>query len=908
MLGMTTFRAALLFVVACMLANGQLTPAPTSSVTPTYTPGFTPSTSVSTTRTPSSSPAAVRCSSCVSTPVSFTGNFQYYQVPNDVNELELHMWGAGGWVCYWCSYTAGSGAYVRGVLPVTGGEVLRLVIGASGSWLYNNADSRFTEQAGGAGCYTICTGCVYTCGGGFTAVQRLNATSGKYVPIAVAGGGGGAAYYAPATPICPASAANDNSSIPNLIATGSGGGGWTSGTGGYEGGTSGTSRRSSLLDSFGSEGACGSSFGPTGASPYQPTWQAGANDQHGYMVVVQLGTAPSVTPTRSVTGTPIYSVAPTVSTTATTTATGSATPTATPTATPSQMTRSDCCCTQMGASCASQMNYTGISGHWGTITVTTTSSPSSLGYSGPEWLFYIDIPPGTTKATFDTLSSVNSFDTVLTALEQCPRGTADTTSLGVLASNDDYSGTLSSIEISSPPARRLYILLDGYSARHFGSATLRWNLSVNCSLGTYPSPSWVASSLPLPQSCSNLPTVPSPSNSSIVCLSMSMTPSPSPPIRFPPGNNCSYSWQCTSKACRSGFCCDPSVADLQCLCGSNGACLVSLPGQSCALDGECSTGICKGGCCCNAPAASNDTCIACACGASAGKCIVASPIPASASPSAVPSTSRAATRSPSPTRTRTLTRTPTRSQTRSRSGVSPSRSRSPTKAAKAVAVKMEVGITGVPLDVLTSDTAAVVLRDNIACATDIDASDISLIDAYDGSTGTKKVFLPDDPVNRQITQPATCASGGVPANARQLQTVDETVSVLRLLAVVGPSNGDETAAATAIDTVSTAMSFGDFAPYLTAIVVEAAGRMVPVDISELRLTTSVDPDTIIIDTGDLSQPPPDTPTGNSNVALAAALCCACAGIIMVAAVVARHIRKSRRAKAAIAPATQQVLT
>jgi hypothetical protein len=105
------------------------------------------------------------------TPViyNYTGAYQNYVVPAAVRNVLVFLWGAGGGIGL---VNGGGGAYVTGMLPVTPGETLRLIVGAGG---HRNVSS---DATGGNG-----IGFYY--GGGRSAIQRSN------TDIVVAGAGGG---------------------------------------------------------------------------------------------------------------------------------------------------------------------------------------------------------------------------------------------------------------------------------------------------------------------------------------------------------------------------------------------------------------------------------------------------------------------------------------------------------------------------------------------------------------------------------------------------------------------------------------------------------------------------------------------------------------------------------------------
>lgn len=122
-----------------------------------------------------------------------TGADQSFVVPVGVTEIYVKMWGAGGagGVSGGWSYGSpgGGGGCSVGVIPVTAGETLILVVGQGGQTNYaspgsynygrggtfsNNSDNRYAGQ-----------------GGGYTGIFRSSVTQGNAIMIAGGGGGGG---------------------------------------------------------------------------------------------------------------------------------------------------------------------------------------------------------------------------------------------------------------------------------------------------------------------------------------------------------------------------------------------------------------------------------------------------------------------------------------------------------------------------------------------------------------------------------------------------------------------------------------------------------------------------------------------------------------------------------------------
>jgi hypothetical protein len=115
---------------------------------------------------------------------TFTGSDQSYVVPSGVTSLEVYMWGAGGGGGL--SGNGGAGCYVQGILTVTPGETLTIVVGQGGA----NKQRAFANPYGGGGkgggpdngrADTPASQ-----GGGRSAIRR----SGVDIVTAGAGGGG----------------------------------------------------------------------------------------------------------------------------------------------------------------------------------------------------------------------------------------------------------------------------------------------------------------------------------------------------------------------------------------------------------------------------------------------------------------------------------------------------------------------------------------------------------------------------------------------------------------------------------------------------------------------------------------------------------------------------------------------
>jgi hypothetical protein len=176
-----------------------------------------------------------------------TGNTQTYTVPNGVTQLKVTLYGAAGGVVWGTS--AAYGGETQGVISVTPGEVLTIIVGGVGS--PNNVLNGGAGGYGGGGAGGTST--VWDGGaGGGGASEILNGGT----VLAVAGGGGGGGYY-----------------------TSAGSGGGTTGGNGYSSGGSdgGSGGTQSGGGAGGGNGTAGSSLtGGTGGNNSRGGGSAGA--------------------------------------------------------------------------------------------------------------------------------------------------------------------------------------------------------------------------------------------------------------------------------------------------------------------------------------------------------------------------------------------------------------------------------------------------------------------------------------------------------------------------------------------------------------------------------------------------------------------------------------------------------
>ncbi len=112
---------------------------------------------------------------------AYTGANQTFAVPSRTTSITVYMWGAGGGGGY--SSAGGAGAYIQGILTVTPGSSIIIIVGGAGL-----TNSRVQTYGGGGGATN--TGNTCGSGGGRSAIQF---TAGTDV-VTVAGGGGGGYY------------------------------------------------------------------------------------------------------------------------------------------------------------------------------------------------------------------------------------------------------------------------------------------------------------------------------------------------------------------------------------------------------------------------------------------------------------------------------------------------------------------------------------------------------------------------------------------------------------------------------------------------------------------------------------------------------------------------------------------
>lgn len=187
------------------------------------------------------------------TTFTYTGSSQTYTVPGGVTSIIVYLWGAGGQGSATDPYAnyGGAGAFVQGVLSVTPGATLTIIVGQGGYVAYQN------PYGGGGRAYQADGKWYGSSGGGRSAIQI---TGGTDAVVAGGGGGhGGGAYGGAAT------------------FSGTAAGGWDGGTGfsglggsqtaGGAGGTTAPSAGSTGTSQNGGNGTT-SSYGGGGGGGY----------------------------------------------------------------------------------------------------------------------------------------------------------------------------------------------------------------------------------------------------------------------------------------------------------------------------------------------------------------------------------------------------------------------------------------------------------------------------------------------------------------------------------------------------------------------------------------------------------------------------------------------------------------
>lgn len=145
---------------------------------------------------------ALRVTQTYTQTFTYTGALQTFTVPSNVSTMSVYLWGAGGGGAYitggagFTSGSGGAGAMVQGVLAVTPGSTLYIVVGKAG--VFSDVNNQPDALGGGGmgyydGSLTGYTGIGTTgwgagSGGGRSAIQF---SSGGADQVVAGGGGGG---------------------------------------------------------------------------------------------------------------------------------------------------------------------------------------------------------------------------------------------------------------------------------------------------------------------------------------------------------------------------------------------------------------------------------------------------------------------------------------------------------------------------------------------------------------------------------------------------------------------------------------------------------------------------------------------------------------------------------------------
>jgi len=117
---------------------------------------------------------------------AYTGDYIYYSVPKNATGITFYMWGAGGGFVSNSAAYAGGGAFLTGILAISPGEQIRIIVGMGGKVSFSVFYSAGTDAQGGGGGGGVAGGM----GGGRSAIQKY--ISNTWTEVVTAGGGGGA--------------------------------------------------------------------------------------------------------------------------------------------------------------------------------------------------------------------------------------------------------------------------------------------------------------------------------------------------------------------------------------------------------------------------------------------------------------------------------------------------------------------------------------------------------------------------------------------------------------------------------------------------------------------------------------------------------------------------------------------
>jgi hypothetical protein len=147
----------------------------------------------------------INMSASAPTVLNHTGANQTYTVPAGVSAITVKMWGAGGGggsIGSWTfGFEGGAGGYSQGVIAVTPGQQLTVVVGGGGLAGSGTNGAKINETAGssafgggGIACKNPSTDCRY--GGGGGGRSEIRTSGGTILMVAGGGGGGGSAVDA----------------------------------------------------------------------------------------------------------------------------------------------------------------------------------------------------------------------------------------------------------------------------------------------------------------------------------------------------------------------------------------------------------------------------------------------------------------------------------------------------------------------------------------------------------------------------------------------------------------------------------------------------------------------------------------------------------------------------------------
>jgi archaellum component FlaC len=177
----------------------------------------------------------------------------FFNVPQNVNFLNVHMWGSGG-----SNGGGGGGAYIRGTLPVSSGSILRIAVNAG----FGNSGSAAGGGYAGIFLSSIAVNNILAIAGGGGASGSRTSDSGGFGGVLLGGAGGYGGVGQGGT--IPGGQTSNTSvqawQLQGEAQNAGGGGGFWGGGGGYNnsvvvvGGAGGSSYISNLLNFYGENG------------------------------------------------------------------------------------------------------------------------------------------------------------------------------------------------------------------------------------------------------------------------------------------------------------------------------------------------------------------------------------------------------------------------------------------------------------------------------------------------------------------------------------------------------------------------------------------------------------------------------------------------------------------------------